>query len=262
MLPLVRAPPKDQCVLLPDAAPGEVKAHGVKRAAEDQALGIRVEHIDAAVIRQVVMHTAHGLLGKLVCFLIRKVVILDRPGSPLIGHEVGKIGQDQIRFHAVQHFRIAFHQGRVPAEDFMLSQHPQVAGLGKHRLLQLRFHIEIIFLDFLAVYLVEQGLNLRRVKARLAKVKIAVLDILQQIRQKGIIPCTGDLVEGDIQRFLPGLVDVHHGAGYFRVAHGNGNIKSLMSADDRHVGVDHQRVSESELFNGIFDFFVLLIPRL
>ena len=103
MLPLVRAPPKDQRVLLPDTTPGEVKAHGVKRTTEDQALGIRVEHIDAAVIRQVVMHTVHGLLGKLVRFLIRKVVILDRPGSPFIRHEVGKIGQDQIRFHAVQH---------------------------------------------------------------------------------------------------------------------------------------------------------------
>src|SRR5699024_9134541 len=63
VLPLVRAPPKDQRVLLPDAAPGKVKAHGIKRAAEDQAFGIRVEHIDAAVICQVVMHTAHGLLS-------------------------------------------------------------------------------------------------------------------------------------------------------------------------------------------------------
>ena len=144
----------------------------------------------------------------------------------------------------------------------MLPQHPQVAGPRKHRLLQLRFHIEIIFLDFLAVYLVEQSLDLRRVKARLAKIEITVLDILQQIRQQGIIPCAGDLVEGDVQRLLPGLVNIHHSAGYFRVAQGNGNIESLMSADDRHVGVDHQRVSESELLNGIFDFLVLLIPRL
>src|SRR5699024_12396153 len=65
VLPLVRAPPKDQRGLLPDAAPGTGKAHGIKRAAEEQACAIRVEHIDGAVLCRVVIHTRQGRLRRL-----------------------------------------------------------------------------------------------------------------------------------------------------------------------------------------------------
>ena len=68
----------------------------------------------------------------------------------------------------------------------MLAKEPQVTLLGEHRLLQLGIHIEVILLDFLAVNLVEQCLDLRRVKTCKAQVKAAVLDVLQQIRQEGI----------------------------------------------------------------------------
>ena len=35
-----------------------------------------------------------------------------------------------------------------------------------------------------------------------------------------------------------------------------------MAADDRHIGIDHQRIGKTELFNGVLDLLVLLIPRL
>ena len=114
----------------------------------------------------------------------------------------------------------------------------------------------------LAVYLVEQGLNLRRVKTREPQVEAAVLDVLQQIRQEVIVPRAGDLVEGDVQRLLAGLVDVHHSAGHFGVAKAHGHGQTLVTADDGHVCVDHQGVGKPKLLNGVLDLLVLFIPRL
>ena len=96
---------------------------------------------------------------------------------------------------------------------------PEVALFGEARLLQLRFHIEIIFLYLFAVDLVEQRLDLRRFKPGLSKIEVGILDVLQKISQQGIIPCTRDLVECDVQGLLPGLVDVHHRARHFGVIH-------------------------------------------
>ena len=75
---------------------------------------------------------------------------------------------------------------------------PEVTLFGEAWLLQLGFHIEVIFLDLFAVDLVEQRLDLRRLKAGLAKVEVGILDVLQKISQQGIIPRTCDLVECNV----------------------------------------------------------------
>ena len=61
---------------------------------------------------------------------------------------------------------------------------PEVILFGEARLLQLGFHIEVIFLDLFAVDLVEQRLDLRRVKACLTEIEVGILDVLQKIRQQ------------------------------------------------------------------------------
>ena len=139
---------------------------------------------------------------------------------------------------------------------------PEVALFGEARLLQLRFHIEVIFLDLFAVDLVEQRLDLRRVKACLTEVEVGIFDVLEQVSQQRIIPCTRDLVECDVQGFLPGLVDVHHRTRHFGVSQLHRYGQSLVTTDDRHVGIDHQRICETELRDGILDLLVLFIPRL
>ena len=139
---------------------------------------------------------------------------------------------------------------------------PEVALFGEARLLQLRFHIEIIFLDLFAVDLVEQRLDLRRFKTGLTEVEVGILNVLQKISQQGIIPGTRDLVECDVQGLLPGLVDVHHRARHFGVAQLHRYGQSLVTTDDRHVGIDHQRICEAKLRDGVLDFLVLFIPRL
>ncbi len=62
-----------------------------------------------------------------------------------------------------------------PHSNDVLSQMPEVTLFGEAWLLQLGFHIEVIFLDLFAVDLVEQRLDLRRVKACLTEVEVGIL---------------------------------------------------------------------------------------
>ena len=139
---------------------------------------------------------------------------------------------------------------------------PEVTLFGKARLLQLRFHIEVIFLDFFAVYLVEQRLDLRRVKTCLAEIEVGFFDVFEQVSQQGIIPCTCDLVECNVQSLLSGLVDVHHRTRHFSVAQFHRYGQSLVAADDCHICIDHQWISEPKLRDGVLDLLVLFVPRL
>ena len=55
---------------------------------------------------------------------------------------------------------------------------------------------------------------------------------------------------------------IHHRTGNFRIPQVDGNIQSLMSADDGHVRVHYQRVGKTELLNGVLDLLVFLVSRL
>ena len=50
VLPLVRASSKNQCVLLPDAAPGKVKSGILECLSEIQPLCIRMEYINGSIL--------------------------------------------------------------------------------------------------------------------------------------------------------------------------------------------------------------------
>lgn len=144
----------------------------------------------------------------------------------------------------------------------MLSQMPEVTLFGEAWLLQLRFHIEVIFLDLFAVDFVEQRLDLRRLEAGLAKIEVGIFNVFQQVSQQGIIPCTCDLVECNVQGFLSCLVDVHYSTRHFDITQLHRYGQSLVTADDCHIGIDHQRICEPELRDGVLDLLVLFIPRL
>ena len=156
------------------------------------------------------MHLLERCQKELVEFRVTHVVIHDLTGRFFHIHVVRGIGKDQICLGSVHQGVVAFCFGRITAQNDMLSQMPEVILFGEARLLQLGFHIEVIFLDFFAVDLVEQRLNLRRVKACLAEVEVGIFDVLQKISQQGVIPCTRDLVECDVQSFFSGLVDLPH----------------------------------------------------
>ena len=144
----------------------------------------------------------------------------------------------------------------------MPSDQPKVTQLAEDRLLQFRVHIKIVLVDLLVMELIEQRIDLRRIKACLTEIKVAVLDILQEFCQQRIIPSTGNLVQRNVQRFLPDLINIDNSTRDFGVAKIHGHRQSLMSADDRHVGVYDQRIGKAELLNAVLDFFVLFIPGL
>ena len=87
----------------------------------------------------------------------------------------------------------------MPAED------PGISRLREGRFLKRLLHIEAVLFDLLIVYLVEKLLDLRRVKAGLAKIEITVLNILQKFSKKVLVPRTRDLVQCDVQCLLTNL---------------------------------------------------------
>ena len=115
-------------------------------------------------------------------------------------------------------------------------------------------------MNLLVMDLIEQRVDLRRVKAGLAKVEVTILDIFQKFCQKVLIPRSGDLVECNVQRLLSYLVDIHDRTGNFGIAEVNRYSQPLVTADDRHIVVHHKRVCKTELLDAVLYFFVLFIP--
>ena len=142
----------------------------------------------------------------------------------------------------------------------MLAQVPDISGLGERRLLQLRIHVEVVFLDLLVVDVAEQLADLRSLEAREVQVEVDVFQVLQQICQHLIVPRPGDLVESDVQCLLTGLVHIDHGAGHFGVTQVNGHCQPLMATYNRHVRIHDQRVGKTEFPDAVLDLLVLLVP--
>ena len=262
VLPLVRTAAQHQRILLPDTAPGQVEPGILECLSKVQPFRICMEDVDGTVVCQMTVHLLERCQKELVEFRIPHVVIHNLTGRLFHIHVIRGIGKDQIYLGSVHQGVVAFCFGGITAQNDVLSQMPEVTLFGEAWLLQLGFHIEVIFLDLFAVDFVEQRLNLRRLKAGLAKIEVGIFDVFQKVGQQGIIPCTRDLVECDVQGFLPGLVDVYHRARNFGIAQFHCNSQSLVAADDCHVGIDHQRICEPELRDGVLDLLVLFIPRL
>ena len=263
MDPLVRTPAQHQGILLPDAAPGKVETRVLVCLAKDQPLGVGVPDVYAAVIGKIGLHAAECGQQEIIELRVRQIVVLDLSRCLFHIHAVRRVCQYQVCLLPVHQTGIYFLAGRIAADDPVLSDEPQVTRPGKDRLLQLRVDIEVILFDILVMELVEQLPDLRRVKAGLPDIEItAVSDVLQELRQEMIVPLAGDLVQRNVQGFLPGLVDVHHRAGDLGVSKILCHGQSLMAADNCHVGIDHQRIGKAEFLDGIQDLLVFPIALL
>ena len=112
--------------------------------------------------------------------------------------------------------------------------------------------------------LIEQGLDLRRIEAGEARVKIGILDILEQIGQQVFIPCAGDLVERDVQRlFIRRVLDVHHNAVHLGRAFSLQHLEALVTADDvaRHL-IPDDGIDVPEVVQAALDLLIRGIARL
>ena len=180
MNPLEWRTAEHERVLFPDTATGEVEARVPECFTEIEALGVGVPNVDRTVIGQVGVHAAVGGEQEVIEFLVGHIVVHDFPGGLFHIDVIRRIGQDQICLLPIHEPSVDFFTGAVATDHTMLPETPQVAELRKDRLLELRLHIEIILSHILRVDLIEQRLDLRRVKAGEAQVKIGILNILEQ----------------------------------------------------------------------------------
>ena len=199
MNPLEWRTAEHERVLFPDTATGEVEARVPECFTEIEALGVGVPNVDRTVIGQIGVHAAVRGKQEVVEIFVGHVVVHDLPGGFFHIYVIRRIGQYKICPLPIHEPGVDFFAGTVAADNAVLPEAPQVAELGEDRLCQLRLHIEIVLGHVLRVDLVEQGLDLRRIEAGEARVKIGILDILEQIGQQVFIPRAGDLVQRDVE---------------------------------------------------------------
>ena len=208
------------------------------------------------------MHAGIGSKQELVEVLVGHVVIQDLPCCLLHVYVIRRVRHNDVCLHTIHQLLVGSRIRGVPAEDDVTSQMPEVSCLGEGRILQFLVHIKVILFDFFRRHLVKELLHLRRLEAGERGVEVARLKIMQKICQKVFVPCTGDLVERNVQGLLSGFIDVDDGAGNLGVAEIHRNSQSLMSSDDRHIGIHHQRIRKAKLLNGVLDLLVFFIARL
>ena len=261
MNPLVRAAAQDERVLLPDTTAGQIKACILKCFPEVKSLRICVPDVDAAVISEVGMHAAISGQEEVVEVRIVHVVVHDLAGGLLHVHVIRRVRKNQVCLLSVHESSVYFLAGGVSADHSVRTKAPQITQLREHRVLQLPFHIEVIFLHVLRVHLIKERLDFWRIKAGLPQVKVRLLDVFQKIRQQVLIPGAGDLVERNVERLFAGLVNIHHRTGHLGKAQVHRHSESLVAADDCHVSIHDQRISKAELLDRSLDLLVLLVAR-
>ena len=99
MLSLVGAPPKNETLLLPDAAPGKVESCCLKRFPEIQPFRIGMEHIDRGIALHVLLHIYESGKKEVIELLIFHVVIPDLPGAPFIINVVRRLRNARTRIN-------------------------------------------------------------------------------------------------------------------------------------------------------------------
>ena len=142
----------------------------------------------------------------------------------------------------------------------MPTKEPDISGLGHRRLLQLSIHIEIVLFDFLVVYLGKELLDFWGFKTSEVRIEIRRLQIHDKVSQKLFVPSTRNFIEGDIQSLdLVLILDVNHHTLDFGIAQILENGQTLVTADDRHIIIDDNRLHIAKLLDGVLNLLIFLI---
>jgi hypothetical protein len=117
--------------------------------------------------------------------------------------EVGRVGRDERRLLAVHHAQHVLERGRVAAEQPVVAEDPQVAGLGDGDLGRL---VGTVVVEVLVGLLLVAELLHQRVEVLVgvadAVERVLLLELRQELRQLGVVPL-GELVRavvGDGER--------------------------------------------------------------
>ena len=210
-----------------------------------------MEHIDGRIVRHDLLHIGKGIEEEVEKLLRCHVVVFDFSGAALIVHIVGRVGDDEVCLAAIHEGGVGLLFGTVTADEPVPSQRPDVAGLGEGRLLQLGTHIEIVFLDVLAV--IEQLTEFLLIKAGEQRVKVRRLQGFDFYAQEFFIPACvhrHTVVCNDI-RFLLGFGEmVGKDARHLRDTFLLGGKNTTVAGNYAIVTVDDNGIDEAELPQG------------
>ena len=133
----------------------------------------------------VVVITASGSCGKeeLIEILIRHIIVFDFASGFFYIHVIGWIGQNEVGSLTIHQLGVGFRQSRVAANQAVSAQEPHIPNLGHGRLLQFRFHIEVILLDVLVMDFGEKLFYLWGFKTSEVRVEVGSLQVNDEVSQ-------------------------------------------------------------------------------
>ena len=177
-----------------------------------------MENINGSILFHRLLHVDECCEQEFIEILIRHIVIFYLSGCLLNIYIVWRIRQHKVGFPSIHQCIVSFRQNGITADDTVLSEHPHITRLGNGRFCKLRFHIKIVFRDFLIMHGIEKLLYLRWFKTRDTDIKIGILTVFDKICQKFLIPFTRDLIKGNIECLFLGLVDIDHDTLHFSIS--------------------------------------------
>lgn len=139
-----------------------------------------MEHIDAAIIHQYLRHASEGIQKKLIELFGCHVVVFDFPSGTFVIDIIGRIGDDEVRLGIAHQGFVGFCASSVPADQAVAAQRPHIPRFGNGGFLKFRIDIEIILFDTILQGVLEERINLSRLKTGKGYIKIRPLQIGDQ----------------------------------------------------------------------------------
>ena len=86
-----------------------------------------MEHIDGRIVRHDLLHIGKGIEEEVKKLLRCHVVVFDFPGTALVVHIVGRVGNNEVRLAAVHECGVGFLFCTVAADESVSAKCPYIA---------------------------------------------------------------------------------------------------------------------------------------
>ena len=206
------------------------------------------------------MHLRVRIQKEAIKGIVCHVVVFDFACAAFVVDIVRRVGDDQVGFGAAHQKVIGFSLGAVTADQTVATECPDITGLGHGGLFQFCAYIEIIIFDTVLEGILEQVIDLGRLKTSEGNIEVSALQVSNEQSKFILVPITADFVESDIEGFFLVLIHLHHNAVYFGHAHIHQHLQTLMTANHTAGGlIPDDGFDIAELFNRAFQLFIFRI---
>ena len=264
VLPLVRGSPQHERVLDPDTTARELEACVLEGTAEVQTFGISVEHIRRCALLTHFRDLGKGGEQELVEGVRAHLVVLDRQAVGRFESDVvWRVGEHEVGALAIHERGDVVGAGGVAADEAMPSNRPHIPTLGERGGFQGGCQVEVVVLHVVLIQGADQLLDFVVVEAGQLRIKIGGIQVGDEQCEFVLVPVAADLVQGDVERFLPRLVQFDDHAVDACFTEVFEDFEALVAADDMPGGlVPDDRFDVSELSQRPLEFFVVGVAGL